>query len=248
VAFPLLVNGSSTAEDVGDEPVLIYKRTGVPVVIDPNRSRAVELLAANGACDFIISDDGMQHFAMHRDLEIAVIDGERLLGNGYLLPVGPLREKPNRLLSVDMLVCNNSADKLDVFFEESNLEHVHEMRFIAGTVEPLPNTQFRIMPDINNAVHAVAGIGNPERFFASLAALGFNVIPHAFSDHHIFQESDLEFGDDLVIIMTEKDAVKCEELLNPRLWFLPIEAQLPEQFYKQINNFLNIRESVSHHA
>ena len=247
-SYPQLVNGSSSSTEIGDEPMLIFKKSGVPVVIDPNRSRAVSLLAADGACDVIISDDGLQHFAMHRDFEIAVIDGDRLLGNGYLLPVGPLRETVERLNFVDMLVCNQGRKTEYDFFKSRDLHPVYSMYFHTKNLEPLPNTSLRETPVPGNRIHAVAGIGNPDRFFSSLESLGFVVIPHVFDDHHLFSENDLKFDDDLAIIMTEKDAVKCDGLLNPGLWYLPVYAQLPPAFYEHINSFLNIRRGKNIHA
>jgi len=248
--YPQLVNGSSSAAETGDEPLLIFKKSAVPVVIDPNRSRAISLLAADGACDVIISDDGLQHYAMHRDLEIAVIDGDRLLGNGYLLPVGPLRESAERLTSVDMIICNQGRNTQNNFFETKDLDPVYNMYFQTKNLEPLPNTSLKEtpVPGYGYRVHAVAGIGNPDRFFSSLESLGFEIIPHIFDDHHIFSENDLKFNDDFAIIMTEKDAIKCESLTNPKLWYLPVQAQLPPAFYEHINLFLNIRRGEKIHA
>lgn len=246
--YPQLVNGSSSTAEIGDEPMLIFKKSGVPVVIDPNRSRAVSLLAADGACDVVISDDGLQHLAMHRDFEIVVIDGDRLLGNGYLLPVGPLRESEQRLYSVDMLICNQGQNNPANFFEARGLPPVYSMHFQTKSLEPLPNTSLKETPTLGRRIHAVAGIGNPARFFAVLESLGFEIIPHAFDDHHEFTENDLRFNDDLAIIMTEKDAIKCNKLLNPGLWYLPVEVDLPPAFYEQINKFLNIRKDGKLHA
>lgn len=235
--FPQLINENSTASNVGDEPLLIYEQTGAPVVVDPLRPRGVRLLVADGACDIVISDDGLQHYAMDRDIEVVVLDAERMIGNGLRLPMGPLREPASRLSSVDLLVLNGKSqsppeEKLGQFGPS------FEMSLNPSAFEALPHTSEMSVPKLENKIHAVAAIGNPQRFFATLKKLGFNIIPHEFEDHHYFKPKDLDFGDELPIVMTAKDAVKCRDFINEKLWYLPVEASLPSSFFEAFDEIL----------
>lgn len=240
--FPLLVSSQSPVSETGDEPMLIFKSTGVPVVIDPRRARAAKLLSFEGACDVIISDDGLQHFAMARDFEIIVVDGERLLGNEKLLPMGPLREPANRLADSDLVVVNTpKAGAINYISQLAKSKPIVELSLERETLEAVNHNNMGELPIPNTQVHAVAGIGNPKRFFSSLEAMGFDIIPHPFDDHYDFKESDLYFSDGLPVIMTEKDAIKCSAFKNDKLWYLPVTAHLGEKFYTSINQFLDIQ-------
>lgn len=204
----------------GDEPLLIAQRCGCPVVVDPDRVSAARALLADGAVDIIVSDDGLQHYRLARDLEICLVDGRRGLGNGALLPAGPLREPAARLAAVDLLIINGdgwqAAGALRMQLRSGTLR-----RLVDGASCPLAD--FR-----GTSVHAVAGIGDPSRFFASLGAAGLRLREHPFADHHAFAAADLAFGDEWPVIMTEKDAVKCRAFADARLWAAPVDAQLDE--------------------
>lgn len=213
----------------GDEAVMIARRTGCPVVVDPDRPAAVRHLLSLHSCDVILSDDGLQHYALDRDVEIAVVDGDRGLGNGMCFPAGPLREPPSRLSEVDFVVVNGQqSPRLPVAALAMQLEPSGLVSLSTGEKHD---------PDAlgsGNTVHGVAGIGNPARFFETLRQLGYQVIEHKFADHHRFQLTELMFGDTIPVVMTEKDAVKVRQL-NPSLvhdnfWFLEVEARLPKSF------------------
>ena len=217
--WPQQVTAASDPVEVGDEPVLLARRTGVPVIAGPRRAAAAVALLAHG-CDIVVSDDGLQHYALERDLEIAVIDAARGFGNGLCLPAGPLRESRARLRTVAAQVVQGAAPTgaWSLRLASEALRALDSER----TVSPaeLPGT----------TVHAVAGIGNPERFFASLRVLGFTVLPHAYPDHHRFSARDLRFGDGLAVIMTEKDAVKCRAFAAANVYYLPVRAVLADGF------------------
>ncbi len=216
----LQVSATHLPAEVGDEPVLLARRTGVPVCVAARRLDAARQLQAIG-CDVIVCDDGLQHLALGRDLEIAVVDGQRGLGNGRLLPAGPLREPRSRLATVDFVVLNG-GDQAAAMTWPGALR----MRLEGSVVLPLePGTAPRSLEAFKGQrVHAVSGIGNPGRFFASLRAAGLDVVEHPFPDHHAFVAADLAFDDAEPVLMTEKDAVKCEAFADPRLWYVPVEA------------------------
>lgn len=219
--YPYLLNEKSTASEAGDEPLLIYQRCACPVVVDPNRLQAAEYLIANTTIDIILSDDGLQHYALPRAIEIAVIDGKRGLGNRLCLPAGPLRETAARLQTVDFVLLNGESDF--VFTQEQQQFYV-----TAQTIQPLHRSNTK---NITGTVHAVAGIGNPQRFFATLDGLGYAYTPHIFDDHHAFKAEDLQFGDNMPVVMTEKDAVKCRQFKDlDNHWYLPVQAELSSAF------------------
>jgi subfamily B ATP-binding cassette protein MsbA len=225
-SYPVEVTVSSRSDEVGDEPLMIFNRTGCPVVVDPNRVRATQALLEQHECDVIVSDDGLQHYALHRDIEIAVIDGERGLGNGLCLPAGPLREPPARLKQVDLVVINGDNNPL-----KGSIQSTSFMELIATRLINLKTRECLGLESLAGlTVHAVAGIGNPERFFVSLRSLGSTVIPHQFPDHHNFTSADLLFEDDLLVVMTEKDAVKIDvqALVNDQFWYLEVDARFDE--------------------
>ena len=212
---PMAATLSADPGEVGDEPVLIARRAGCPVWVGPDRvAVAGALRRAEPKVDVLISDDGLQHYRLRRDVEIAVVD-ERGLGNGFLLPAGPLREPRWRLRTVDRVVENGRSMQLegDTAHRMSDARERRELRRFAG-----------------QQVHAVAGIGDPGRFFAHLGRAGITVVPHPFPDHHAFTPRDLEFGDDAAVMMTEKDAVKLRSAPRANWWVLPVTAKLDPAF------------------
>lgn len=215
VSGPLDVHPDTTPALAGDEAVLLARRTGVPVVADRLRSRGARTLLEHHGCDVVVADDGLQHYALGRDREVVVLDARRGLGNGRCLPAGPLREPPERLDSVDLVLANGGEHPLAAGHFTLEPEALRPVGQRSG--EP---------PPPGSAVHAVAGIGHPERFFDALARQGFRVTPHAFADHHRFRAADLQFGDRQPVVMTEKDAVKCTALDDGRLWYQGVEARL----------------------
>ena len=226
---PRLVRPDSRWEAVGDEPLLLSRRTGCPTVVAADRVAAARRLATEPV-DVILSDDGLQHLRLARVCEIAVVDGMRGFGNGRLLPAGPLREPPARLDRVDLVVVNGSAEHASL--GGGALSHpVLRMRLVAGRArrvdgfgaEERPLESFR-----RSRVHAVAGIGHPERFFRELEASGLEISRHAYPDHHPFTDRDLAFADDLPVLMTEKDAVRCGGLATERMWYVPVAAEFDD--------------------
>ncbi|MEO7773524.1 MAG: tetraacyldisaccharide 4'-kinase [Steroidobacteraceae bacterium] len=220
VVAPRMVDASSATEQVGDEPVLMHRRTGVPVCVAARRTLAAQHLFDVG-CRLVLCDDGLQHYALHRDCEIAVLDGARGLGNGQLLPAGPLREHAARLSSVDFVVVNDVPGS-QIAVPPGALH----MRLVGEQVLPLrPGPPARSLSTLRSQrVHAIAGIGNPARFFALLRNHGLDLIEHAFADHHPYIEQDICFDDALPVLMTEKDAVKCAAFGDVRHGYVPVEA------------------------
>ena len=221
---PYLLTGEDDPARVGDEPSLL-RQGGVPVAIGRERPEAARLLVDAG-CDLVLADDGLQHHRLGRDLEICVIDGERRLGNGHLLPAGPLREPASRLADVDFVVVNGGVPgegEIPMTLEGGVAVNVHDPASTA------PLADFAGRP-----AHAVAGIGHPERFFASLAAQGIAVHGHPFADHHAFTRDDFTFADGCPVLMTDKDAVKCRRFARPNWWRVPVRAVLPPSFYDEV--------------
>ena len=229
-AQALWVDAKSDAETAGDEPVLIARRSGAKVRVDRDRVRAARALADAG-CDVVICDDGLQHYRLARDIEIEVIDGTRRYGNGRLLPAGPLREPVERNMECDFRVVNLAANASAGGSSDQGFGE-WPMHLSAGMALPLLGGRPRALSAfIGQRVHAMAGIGHPERFFAMLRELGMAVVPHAFADHHRYVAEDFQFGSDLPVLMTEKDAVKCIAFANERSYSVPIRAELPEAFW-----------------
>lgn len=225
----IVVDSECDTRICGDEPVLLAIRTGVPVVVAARRCDAIRKLNEMNL-DLIFSDDGLQQADLERDIELCVVDGSRGLGNGHLLPAGPLRESAARLRQVDYVITNGKwTGKPDDL-------HVSEMRLEASKVCSLdgsgdvPVDEFR-QNFSGTRVHAVAGIGHPQRFFRTLEALGISAKSHAFPDHHLFTRKDFDsITSESAIIMTEKDAVKCRSLGLKNAWYLPVDTLLPEEF------------------
>lgn len=228
--YPLLLTADTTTAEAGDEPVLIYQRTGVPVAVSPVRSDAVQALLAGHAVDIIITDDGLQHYALARDKEIVVIDGVRRFGNGWWLPAGPMRERASRLQSVDAVIVNGGQAKPGEI--PMHLQPGMAVNLLTGerkAVEQLP------------ALVAMAGIGHPPRFFATLEQCGARLEKRVpLADHQALVEGQVDAltvpGQSL--IMTEKDAVKCRAFAKENWWYLPVDAELsgeqPEHLLKEL--------------
>ena len=218
--WPQVVGLGSDPAMVGDEPVLLAHRTQCPIVVAPNRVAAAKKLLADFDCDVVISDDGLQHYAMARDIEIAVVDGIRHFGNRLCLPAGPLREPLRRLDQVDFIVCNGANEPGWFAMQLAPDEVIN----VAD-----PSQRLSLEACREREWQAVAGIGNPERFFLQLEHLGLNIHGHPYPDHHAFSKPDIEFGA-VSVMMTEKDAVKCRGFADQRHWYLPVTAQLSEGF------------------
>lgn len=220
--YPQFVTNISAAEQVGDEPVLIVKRTGVPLAISPNRQQSIELLLSQFDLDLIIADDGLQHYALERDIEWVVIDGVRRFGNGFVLPAGGLRELPNRLESVQAIICNGGIPQAS----EHLMTLTPEFAINLKTGERKPISDF-----VGLQCSAIAGIGYPPRFFAMLENLGIPLAhTQGFADHQAFVESQFQtFDPNFPLLMTEKDAVKCEHFAQLNWWFVPVSATFSEK-------------------
>lgn len=235
-AYPYLLHSASLATESGDEPLLIYRATGCAVCVAPDRVAAAEWLIAQG-CNLILSDDGLQHYRLARAMEIAVVDGQRVFGNGRLLPAGPLREPVARLNTVDLIVVNNPAQMIQ---KELVQEH------FAMQIQPLAWRQIHSQQQLplkalefKTQIHALAGIGNPGRFFKTLDAVGLHYYAHQFPDHHTFTASDFDDFHDDMVLMTEKDAVKCQSFAKPNWYSLLVSAHLPECFWQAFQHKLD---------
>jgi len=226
-----LVDDSDTPFSIGDEPFLIAQRTQCPVSVGKNRVAAAELLLKHHSCDVLLSDDGLQHYRMRRDIEIAVIDVDRHFGNGYCLPSGPLREPVGRLKQVDLIVHHGLTTHNNSFV----LEFSDAVNLVTGETRSVASFS-------NAAVHAVAGIGHPERFFEQLTKTGLNLIKHAFPDHHVYTKNDLNYdrsGEKKSLLMTEKDAVKCRVFSTEDCWAVPVTAELSDNLISNITALLS---------
>jgi len=224
---PRWVTADTPAEESGDEPLLIARRLAVPVRVDRDRAAAARALVQAG-CDIVVCDDGLQHYRLARDIEIEVVDGVRRYGNGRPLPAGPLREPVERGRCCDFRVVNlgQGGGQGGTGFGE------WPMQLQARVALPMAGGRPRALASYTGVrVHAVAGIGNPQRFFDMLRALGVGVVPHAFPDHHAYRAGDLQFGNDLPVLMTEKDAVKCAAFADARCHSVPVDAELPAAFW-----------------
>jgi tetraacyldisaccharide 4'-kinase len=214
--YPYEIRLEDPARVVGDEPLLLAKKTSCPVVIAPNRVDAVDYLLKKHQVDVVLSDDGLQHYKLARAIEIVVIDAKRGFGNGLCLPAGPLREPKKRMQHVDFVVVNGD-----------NWPLAYQMDLVPGKIDPEPLPQ-------NTSIAAFAGIGHPERFFDTLTNLGIKHKPYRFSDHHRFVPKDFDIPED-VIIMTEKDAIKCHTFLNKPMYILPVRAEIKDNFWERLD-------------
>lgn len=239
VSHPLEVSIDTPASLCGDEPLLIKRKLhqlGCTVVVDANRKRAADYVIANCACDLILSDDGLQHYKLHRDAEIAVIDGARGFGNGHCLPAGPLREPINRLKDTDFIVSNGSPvkpwyNRISYQFDIQPLVFRH---LASGELVQADAWS------ISSVVHAVAAIGNPQRFAKTLESLGLTVILHPNDDHKPLDQSMLDFNDGKPVIITEKDAVKLQSFEGDHIWILEVDISLDNHFVDSLLNRINL--------
>jgi len=217
---------NDSARLVGDEPLMIFQRTKVPVVVGADRVAAVDYLLKNNLCDMVLSDDGLQHYRMQRNIEIAVVDSNRGFGNGFCLPAGPLRERISRLNDVDMVVYNGT---------EESAERCSYTLKIIDVCRLKGEECVSLSSFTGKMVHGVAGIGHPSRFFTRLRENGIDVIEHEFADHHAYTQADFSGWQDGCIIMTEKDAVKCRHLLLPNAWQVNVSADFSKTLETQLN-------------
>lgn len=221
--WPVRVTAEADPEEVGDEAVLLARRSGLPVAAGPDRVAAARLLLKTGV-DVIVSDDGLQHYRLGRDVEIIMLDGVRGLGNRWRLPAGPLRETPRRLAKADLVIAKGGAGPsvppamqvLPMSLQPEEAVNLEDGRTLS------------IASFAGQRVHAVAGIGNPQQFFDLLRAHGLDVEGHAWPDHAAWSAADLDFGDDLPVLMTEKDAIKCRSTGLRRCWYLRVSASFAE--------------------
>lgn len=221
--YPHLVQPHDEPTQIGDEAALISQKVNAPLVISPNRQKAVEYIATHFCCDFILSDDGLQHYGMPRAMEIVMIDGQRGFGNQQLLPIGPLRQSLSRLKNVDFIVVNGEASPPTQKLLES-------MKLTASTMRLVPQPISPPLTRISEKIAAFAGIGNPQRFFQTLNELGIVHTPYPFADHHPFIQKDFEIPE-TCIIMTEKDAIKYKPCSTKSIHVLPVEACMQDFFW-----------------
>lgn len=226
-----VVTSFHDAGQVGDEPVLIYDRTGVPVAVGDNRLEVIDHLIRTQNCNVVVCDDGLQDYRFVRDIEIIMVDGERRFGNKRLLPAGPLREPINRIFQSEFRVVTGRPNS--AISEDSMQFDVDDLCALNERNKTMPLDTMK-----GQTVHALAGIANPQRFFELLSAKGLNVIGHAYEDHAVFSLEDLQFPDDFPVLMTEKDAVKCRMFELDNVWYLPITARLPNSFVPRVQNYL----------
>jgi tetraacyldisaccharide 4'-kinase len=218
------VHVDSSVGEVGDEPLLIKLRTQCPVFVASRREKAIAAILKHTDANIIISDDGLQHYAMDRDIEIVVLDGLRRFGNGFLLPAGPLREPVGRLDQVDFVV-NNGDDRVNEIMLSLAVDKLVHLK----TGKPVSLQDFE-----GKQVNAIAGIGHPKRFFNTLISQGIKVIPHSFPDHYFYRASDLNFANDLPMLMTEKDRIKCMHCMTDNMYYLTVKVELSDSFMAQL--------------
>lgn len=240
-ALPLLLDDHTLVEHCGDEPALIYQALSMPVCVGANRCAAAEKLIAQG-CDVILSDDGLQHYRLDRTLEVVVVDGSRRFGNNRTLPSGPLREPKARLGEVDCVVVNGKS--LDVFHPQQYNMVLKPVQWVGLNETTVALINFKPCTD----VFAISGIGNPQRFFDTLVALGINASVHGFADHHDYQLQELGKYSGKMLLMTAKDAIKCrlyrDQLDCSQWYFLEVEACFGGEFYDYIDRQVAIKHGT----
>ena len=227
--YPLIIDNDSRVADSGDEPLIIHRNTNRPVCVSPNRTEAVKKLLQETDADIIISDDGLQHYKLNRDIEIIVFDGLRGIGNNLCLPAGPLREPLERTKDADFIVSSTKRLEIDEIHEDCLMTYKPLEWVRLSDNKRFPANDW----PLSRSVHAVAGIGNPSKFYSTLSSLGLNIMEHSFPDHYQFKEEDLDFEDNHPILMTEKDAVRCMDMNNKNLWYLSIEAEIKDGDFKE---------------
>jgi tetraacyldisaccharide 4'-kinase len=224
------VSVNDSASLVGDEPLMVCQKISVPVVVGSDRVAAVKYLIDNNQCDVVLSDDGLQHYRMRRDFEIAVVDSSRRYGNGFCLPAGPLRETLTRLKGVDIVVYNGNADV-------KPKDNFYQLK-ITGLQQLNGSENCSLTSFADKKVHAVAGIGHPQRFFEQLGEYSISIIQHAYPDHHDYQQRDFAGWEDECILMTEKDAVKCRHLSLSNAWVVCVSAVFSPELERSFSNNL----------
>lgn len=241
--YPLLLTDQVHVNQSGDEPMLIYQTTGVPVVVDPNRDRAVKSLLDLADLDLVISDDGLQHYRMHRDLELVMVDGQRGFGNQKILPAGPLRESVSRLSQVDWLVEKDTGNELDFVWPRKP-----DAKLVFSSQLPVKTQQGELVEQVllqPCSIHVVTGIANPVAFYNQLHRLGFSLETHPYPDHYQYTVSDLQNLNDKPIVMTEKDWIKCRAFDMDNLWVVPLRPTLDADSEKRL--FTLIDQKIKHH-
>jgi len=233
-SYPFSVDKDTPVLQSGDEPALIVKRTGVPMVVGPDRQANIEQLLSEHSVNIIISDDGLQHLALQRDIELCLLDKTTETSNTYLLPSGPYREPLSRLKTVDLII--EHCQQCDIAQDQSS-NKCFSMFLKASAPKTVAETEQSDF-DASKMIHAVAGIGNPQRFFTTCEQLGLQFETHSFPDHHQFQPQDFEFADQRPVLMTEKDAVKCNGFNTDNLWYLPVDAELSTGFSEALSKLL----------
>jgi len=238
--WPQTVTANSDPNLVGDEAVLMATRTDVPVYAGANRLASIQQLLKETDCDVIISDDGMQHYKLPRDIQIAVIDATRMLGNGYCLPAGPLREPESRLDNCDFIVLNGGL--------KTNNKSGLSMKLFGDVLVNLKTAkEIPLSKLCDHSVNAITGIGNPQRFYKTLEQGGLRLHQYSFPDHHQFTTADFQVNNDLDFVMTEKDAVKCKSFATDKFWYLPVSATLDNKFdsglLEKLKDVVNTKEN-----
>lgn len=237
--YPFLLTAKATEIEAGDEPWSIYQQTGCAVCVGADRVTSANILIQQG-CNIILSDDGLQHYRLGRHLEIAVVDGQRGFGNGFCLPVGPLREPIKRLQEVDFVIVNGATDTTLIDKLNATLPAVFTMDIQALNWVKVQTQEYFPLTHLSpsTSVHALAGIGNPERFFITLRNLNLHIITHEFPDHHRYVAQDFNFSQTLPLVMTAKDAVKCLNFARQDWYYLAIQANLSKDFWQAFDVFL----------
>jgi tetraacyldisaccharide 4'-kinase len=249
----LWVSDSTDVRESGDEASMMRRTLSGPLVLDPDRSRALRAVTTQSDCDVVISDDGLQHYRLWRDIEIVVVDAARGLGNRLCLPAGPLREPPQRLEDVDYILLNGlpasqqseQSQLPDITTPQAHFTLVPQVWVNVRTGQQVSLTHLPLALHAGDGssdgddheapiVDAIAGIGHPQRFFDSVQQLGFRVRPRAFADHHVYSAADLAFAKHTVLLMTEKDAVKCQRFAGDNWWYLSVKAVLPAEFLQVV--------------
>ncbi len=245
---PYLVGSDDAAAVVGDEPAMIKRRYDIPIIIDPKRARGLKFIEDSVDADVIICDDGLQHYALGRDVELCVMD-ERGVGNGYLLPIGPLRENIWRLNTVDLVLVNGNKTPSCLNSISTQIHNFVIQPTVFRNVKTGETLSIaegcQYFSSVN--VLAIAGIGHPKRFFSTLASL--NIVPDntkGFPDHYVYLPQDLTYQG--TIVMTEKDAIKCKELAGENCWYLQISAEVPTQVFDYVDQNVNKRSMQTHNT
>lgn len=236
--YPQLVTATSKPEEVGDEPLMLALQTGVPVAVDPNRPAAAQFLVQEHQCDVILSDDGLQHYRLARDLELVVIDASRGLGNGLCLPAGPLREPLSRLSSVDWVIFQGLPLASEFNLPPLQAEPFNYQLSISGWLRGDGQQQTACPFNAGQNINALAGISNPQKFFNQLEDLGLKVNSRPLADHAFLSATDLNFNNPYPVVLTAKDAVKLKPWLHNNHWVMQVHADLPKEFLAQVENQL----------